>query len=65
MLIVLKGQHWDTEIARFMEVGRSFVVKVRKELEAAYGDLISAAESKTHAQDPDTIRTHKILRKLQ
>lgn len=56
----LKAEHSRLQIARFLKVTRSFVVKVRKWLEAADGD--SVAKPKRFPKGSHTIRTIKLIR---
>ena len=65
VIVAIKAQHDDTEIARFLKVARSFVAKVRKHLEAADRDPALAAKRKTHAKCPNAIKTHKFVQKVQ
>ena len=61
---VLKEQH--AEIVHFLKIAQSsFVVKGRKKLEAADGYPTTAAKDRTSIHGPDTIRTHKFVRKIK
>lgn len=43
VIVTLKAQQRDTQIARFLKVNWYFIIKVLKELEATDGDLTAAA----------------------
>lgn len=63
IIFVLKAEHIELEITRFLRVARSSVVKVGKELEAA--DSTVVAECKTPAKVPSTIRLPMCVRKVE
>lgn len=68
VLIASKSGYIDLKIARFLKVGRSFAVKVYKELEAAYfwvGDCVGVASRETISKGSANIRTLKFVRKVQ
>lgn len=64
LIVDFKANHSDLENARFLNVARSFLAKVRKELEAADGDFTASAKRKRPAKDPNSIRTHNFARKV-
>ena len=64
VIVATKAQHNDTEIARFLEVARSLVAKVRKHLEAADWDP-TAAKRKTHPKGSNTIKIQIFVQKIQ
>lgn len=64
LIVDFKANHSDLENARFL-VARSFVAKVRKELEVADGNSTASAKRKRPAKDPNSIRTHNFARKVQ
>ena len=65
IIIALKSEHSDLEIANFLKVARSFVHKVRKELEASDGNVSPVAKRKKHCQRSDTTRTPEFIRHVQ
>ena len=44
VIMTLKADHGDLEIARFLRVARSFVHKIRKELEKENDNVMSASK---------------------
>lgn len=65
VIVAIHAEHSDVEIARFLKVARSFVNKVRKELEASGGDVLSVAKRKKHSQRSDIIRTQQFVQQVQ
>ena len=63
-IVSIKAEHSDLEIARFLKVARSFVYKVRKELEEKNGDELVASKSKKHCQRSDSIRTPEFVKRV-
>ena len=65
VIVSLKAGHKDLEIARFLKVARSFVYKVRKELEAQDGKVSPVAKRKKHSRCTGSIRTPKFIQQVQ
>ena len=65
VIVAIHAKHSDVEIARFLEVARSFVHKVRKELEASSGDMSPVAKRKKASQRSDSIRTPQFVQRVQ
>lgn len=65
VIVALHAQHSDVEIARFLKVARSFVHKVRKELEASAGQVSPVAKRKKHSQRSDRVRTPQFVQQVQ
>lgn len=60
VIIILKALQNETEIAHFIKVGQSFIVKIQKELKATDEDPTSVAKCKTHAQGSNAIKRYKL-----
>lgn len=68
VLVASKSRYIDLKIARFLKVGRSFVVKICKELEATnfwVGDCAGVASREKLSKGSANIRTLKCVRKVQ
>lgn len=65
VIVALKAEHHDWEIAHLLKVASSFVVKVCKELEAADVDSTTVDKHKTPGKGPNTTRTSKFIWKVQ
>ena len=51
----------DLEVSQFFNVARSFVHKVRRELEASDGNVESVAKRRKHKLRSDTVRTLRFV----
>lgn len=65
VLVALAANHSDSEIANFFKVARSFVFKVRNELKASGGDVLSVAKRKKHSKRSDVVRTAEFIQQVQ
>ncbi|XP_014484223.1 PREDICTED: uncharacterized protein LOC106749367 [Dinoponera quadriceps] len=65
VIIIIHANHSDLEISRFLKVARSFVNKVRRELEASDGNVASVAKCKKHEARSDKFRTSQFVQKVQ
>jgi hypothetical protein len=59
----MKAKHSNLEIARSLKVARSFVRKVRKEVNENNGDELATIMRKQHCQCSDSLRTPKFVRR--
>ncbi|KAM0736931.1 hypothetical protein ACS0PU_000024 [Formica fusca] len=65
VIVAIYAKHTDLEISNFLNCARSFVHKVRRELEASDGDTQSVAKRKKHEERSDTIRTTQFIQQIQ
>lgn len=65
VLVALDVNHSDSEIATILNVARSFVLKVRKELVTHRGDVSTMAKRKKHSQQTDVVRTAEFVQQVQ
>ncbi|XP_014473452.1 PREDICTED: uncharacterized protein LOC106743775 [Dinoponera quadriceps] len=65
VIVAIHANHSDLEISLFLKVARSFVIKVRRELEASDGNVESIAKSKKHEARSDKVRTSQFVQKVQ
>ena len=65
VIVSLAANHTDSVIAEFLNVARSFVHKVRKELEASNGDFSSVSERKKHSRRSDAVRSSDFVEEIQ
>ena len=65
VIVALKAEHSDLEISRFLKVARSFVYKVRKELEAKNGNVSPVSKCKKHSKRSDITRTLEFIQQVQ
>lgn len=65
MIFASNEEHRDLEIACFLKVAQSYIVKVCKELEVIDMDSTAIVKCKMHAKGPNTIRTPKFICKMQ
>ena len=61
VIVSIKAKHSNLEIARFLKVARSFVCKVRKELNENNGDELATSKRKQHCQRSDSLRTPEFV----
>ena len=54
VIVAIHAKHSDLEISQFFNVARSFVHKVRRELEASDGNVESVAKHRKHKPRSDT-----------
>ena len=65
VIVALAAKHSDLKISNFLHVARSFVHKVRLELEGCDGNVSPVAKRKKHSQCSDTVRTPEFIRNVQ
>lgn len=65
VIVSLAARHSDSDIAAFLNVARSFVFKVWKELDAARGDVATVSHRKRHCRRTDIIRTPEFINSVQ
>ena len=65
VLVAISAHHWDSEIASFLNVARSFVFKARHELETSGGYISRLAKWKKHSQRLDTIWTLDFIQQFR
>ena len=66
VIVALKGYHRDLEIARFLRVARSFVLKIRKELEKENDSVMSVSKhEKKHSTRSDSMRISEFIHKVK
>lgn len=65
VLVALKAGHSDLEIARFLKVARSFVHKVRQELQSNNGTVSKIAKRKENSKRCDMMRTDDFVEKIK
>ena len=64
VVVAIVAHHGDSEIASFLNVARSFVFKVRRELETSGGDIAHVAKRKKHSPRSDVIRTTEFIQQV-
>ena len=65
VIVVLKAVHGDLEIAYFLRVARSFVHKIRKELEKENDNVMSVSKHKKNSIRSDSMRTSRFIHKVK
>ena len=65
VIVAIRAKHIDLEISNFLNCARSFVHKVRSELETSNGDIESAAKRKKHEERSDIIKTPEFVKQAQ
>ena len=65
VIVLLKADHGDLEIARFLRVARFFVHKIRKELEKENDYVMSVSKRKKHFTRSNSMRTPKFIHKVE
>ena len=65
VLAAIAAHHSDSEIASFLNVGRSFVFEVMHELETTGGDISFLAKRKKHSRRSDTIWTLDFIQQVR
>ena len=65
VIVAIHANHSDLEISEFLNLARSFVHKVRRELEVSNGNVQSVAKRKTHKARSDTVRTSQFVQQVQ
>ena len=63
VIVAIHAEHSDLEISQFFNVTRSFVDKVRRELEASYCNMESFANCRKHK--PHSVRTPQFVEQAQ
>lgn len=64
VIVSIKAKLSYSEIARFLKVARSFVCKVRKELNKNNSDELATSKRKHHCQRSDSLRTPEFVRRV-
>lgn len=65
VIVSIAAGHTNSEIAAFLNVARSFVYKVRRELVDARGNVASTSQRKQHSRRSDSIRTSEFINAIQ
>ena len=65
VIVAICAKHTDLEISNFLNCARSFVHKVRRELEASAGDVETVAKRKRHEERSDTTRNTQFVQQVQ
>ncbi|KYQ51498.1 hypothetical protein ALC60_09371 [Trachymyrmex zeteki] len=65
VIIAIHANHSDLEISQFLKVARSFVHKVRRELEASDDNVKSIAKRKKYEARSDRVRTSQFVQQVQ
>ena len=65
VIVALKASHGDLEITRFHRVARSFVYKIRQELEKENVNVMSVSKRKKHSTCSDSMRTPEFIHKIK
>ena len=65
VIVAIKAEHSDLETSRFLKVARSFVYKVRKELETEDGNVSPVSKRKKYFKRSDIIRTPEFIQQVQ
>ena len=65
IIVAIHANYSDLEISQFLKVARSFVYKVRQELEASDGNVESVAKRKKHEARSDRVRTLHFVQQVQ
>lgn len=65
VIVAIYANHSDLEISQFLKVARSFVHKVRRELEAPDDDVENVAKRKKHERRSDSVRTPQFVQQVQ
>ena len=65
LIVAIHAKHSDLEISQYFNVARSFVHKVRRELEASDGNVESVAKRRKHEPRSDTVRTLQFVQKIR
>ena len=64
VLVAIHTKHDNSSIAKFLKVDKSWVWRVRKELEESEGDYKAIAERSTYKQWSDCVRTPEFAAKV-
>ena len=65
VIIAICAKHTDLEISNFLNCARSFVHKVRRELEASASDVETIAKLKRHEECSDITRNTQFVQQVQ
>ncbi|XP_036370217.1 uncharacterized protein LOC118768217 [Octopus sinensis] len=65
VIVALIANHGDLEISRFLKVARSFVHKIRCELEKEDGNASPVSKRKKHSKRSDSIRTPEFIQEVK
>jgi len=65
VIVAIHANHNDLEISQFLKFARSFVHKVRRELEATDGNVKSVAKHKKHEARSDRVKTSHFVQQIQ
>jgi len=65
VIVAIHANHSDFEISIFLNFARSFVHKVRRELEISDDNVESVAKRKKHKARSDTVRISQFVQQVQ
>ena len=65
VIVALKADHGDLEIACFLRVARSFVHKIHKELGKENENVMSVSKHKKYSTHSDSMRTPEFIHKVK
>ena len=65
VIVAIYAKHSDREISEFLNVARSFVHKIHRELEASNGNVESVVKRRKHKPRSDTVRTPQFVQQVQ
>jgi len=65
VIVAIHANHSDLEMFIFLNLARSFVHKVRRELEVSDDNVESVAKRKKHKARSDTVRTSQFVQQVQ
>ena len=63
VIVAVHAKHSNLEISQFFNVTRSFVHKVRRELEASDGNVGSVVKRRKHKPRSDSVRKNNLYSK--
>ena len=65
VIVAIHSKHSDLEISKFFNVTRSFVRKIRRELEVSDGNVEIVAKHRKHKFHSGTVRTPQFVQQVQ
>ena len=65
VIVAIHANHSDLEISEYLKFARSFVHKVRRELEASDDNIESVTKRKKHKARSDRVRISHFLQQVQ
>ena len=65
IIVALKANRGDLEIAHFLRVARFFVHEIRKDLEKENDDIMSVSKCKKHSTCSNSMRTSEFIHKVK